>query len=170
MTAVEEKVEQKGGLAVAEDILITVLLVATVSTILIQVFYRYALDRPLSWSNEVATDLLVYVAFVGLAIGVRDNAHVALHLFEQKLGARARRSLRVAELVVLGSVLLCIGYGGAVYAYEQRDVVSPVGIPLWLAFAALPLGGGLGAFHAVVEIVALARGAELPHPHVEANQ
>ncbi len=60
---------------------------------------------------------------------------------------------------MLGTVLACIGIGGAAYAYEQRDVVSPIGLPLWVAFAALPLGGGLGALHAVVEIVALFRGA-----------
>jgi TRAP-type C4-dicarboxylate transport system permease small subunit len=158
------------GLAVAENVLITVLLVGTVSTILIQVFYRYALDKPLSWSNEIATDLLVYVAFVGLAIGVRDNAHVALRLFERKVGARTQRVLRVAELAVLGTVLVCIGIGGAAYAYEQRDVVSPIGMPLWAAFAALPLGGGLGALHALIEIIKLVRGGDLPAQVVEANE
>jgi TRAP-type C4-dicarboxylate transport system permease small subunit len=158
------------GLAVAENVLISVLLVGTVSVILIQVFYRYALDEPLSWSNEIATDLLVYVAFVGLAIGVRDNAHVALHLFERRVGARTRRALRAAELLVLGVVLACIGAGGAAYAYEQRDVVSPIGLPLWVAFAALPLGGALGAFHALVEIVRTLRGADVPPPVVEANE
>lgn len=157
-------------LAGAENALIALLLAATVATILVQVFYRYALDRPLSWSNEIATDLLVYVAFVGLAIGVRDNAHVAMRLFEHRLGARSRRALRAAELAVLGTVLACIGAGGAAYAYEQRDVVSPIGLPLWVAFAALPLGGGLGALHALIEIVALFRGADLPETSVEANE
>jgi TRAP-type C4-dicarboxylate transport system permease small subunit len=138
------------------------LLAGTVVVILAQVFFRYALERPLSWSNEVATDLLVYVAFIGFAIGVRDNAHVALHLFERRIGARSRRWLRLGELLVLGAVLAGIGFGGAVYLYEERDVVSPVGIPLWAAFLPLPLGAALGLVHLVVEIVALLRGAEVP--------
>jgi TRAP-type C4-dicarboxylate transport system permease small subunit len=150
------------ALARFENALMIALLAATVMTILVQVFFRYALSRPLSWSNEIATDLLVYIAFVGFAIGVRDNAHVALHLFERRLGRTAQRWLRIGELLVLGVVLAAIGIGGATYAYEQYDVTSPIGVPLWAAFGALPLGGGLGTVHVVVEILALLRGADAP--------
>jgi TRAP-type C4-dicarboxylate transport system permease small subunit len=156
------------ALAMFENLLIAALLAATVGTILGQVFFRYALDKPLSWSTEIATDLLVYVAFVGFAIGVRDNAHVALRLLEGRLGLRPRRWLRIGELLVLGTVLTCIGVGGAIYAHEQSDVVSPIGVPLWAAFLALPIGAALGDIHVVVEIVALLRGAEPPgRPGVE---
>lgn len=152
------------GLAVFENWLIMALLAGTVLVLLTQVFFRYALEQPLSWSNEAATDLLVYVAFVGFAIGIRDNAHVALNLFERKLGATPRKWLRIGELVVLGVVLGCVGIGGATYLWEQRDVVSPVGIPLWSAFLPLPLGAALGLIHIVVEVVAVLRGAPLEVP------
>jgi TRAP-type C4-dicarboxylate transport system permease small subunit len=150
------------ALAAAENALIIALLAGTALTILAQVLFRYALGRPLSWSTEVATDLLVYIAFVGFAIGIRDNAHVALHLFADRLGARSRRWLRIGELLVLGAVLGCIGVGGAMYAYQQRDVVSPSDIPLWVTFLSLPLGAVLGWLHLVVEILALVRGAPVP--------
>jgi TRAP-type C4-dicarboxylate transport system permease small subunit len=150
------------ALALVENVLIALLLVGTALTILAQVFFRYVLAQSLSWSTEIATDLLMYIAFVGFAIGVRDNAHVALHLFESRLGVRTRRVLRIVELLILGGVLTAIGTGGAVHAYEQRDVVSPSGVPLWTVFLALPLGGALSAVHVMVEIVALLRGAEVP--------
>jgi TRAP-type C4-dicarboxylate transport system permease small subunit len=149
------------ALVVFENVLMFVLLAGTVLVLLAQVFFRYALERPLSWSNEAATDLLVYVAFVGFAIGIRDNAHVALNLFERRLGTRPRRWLRIGELAVLGVVLSCIGIGGATYLWEQRDVVSPVGIPLWAAFLPLPIGAVLGMVHIVVEVEALSRGARV---------
>jgi TRAP-type C4-dicarboxylate transport system permease small subunit len=150
------------ALAVVENALIAVLLAGTALTILAQILFRYVLAQSLSWSTEVATDLLIYIAFVGFAIGVRDNAHVALHLFERRLGTGARRVLRIGELVILGGVLAAVGVGGAVYAYEQRDVVPPSGIPLWTVFLALPIGAVLSNVHVVVEIVALLRGAEAP--------
>jgi C4-dicarboxylate transporter DctQ subunit len=146
----------------AENILIAVLLVATVLTILAQVLFRYVLDQPLSWSTEVATDLLLYIAFVGFAIGVRDNAHVALHLFESRLGVRSRRLLRIFELAILGAVIGAIGYGGAVYGYQQRAEISPSDIPLWTVFLALPVGAALSLVHMAVEVVALLRGAPAP--------
>lgn len=141
------------GIAVAENALIGLILVAIVSVILTQVFFRYALAQPLSWSTEVATGLLAYVAFVGFAIGVRDNAHVALNLFERRLGDRGRRVVRSVELLFLGGVSLAIGIGAVQYMSEQSDVTTPSGLPLWTILAALPLGTALGVFHAVVEIV-----------------
>jgi TRAP-type C4-dicarboxylate transport system permease small subunit len=140
-------------LRIAENIFIGVLLAATVLTILAQVFFRYVLSQPLSWSTEVATGLLLYIAFIGFAIGVRDNAHVALNLFERRLGDRGRRVVQIVELVALGGVLLALGIGTVQYMAEQSDVTTPAGLPLWTILLAIPLGAALGILHAVVQIV-----------------
>jgi TRAP-type C4-dicarboxylate transport system permease small subunit len=158
---------QRSGLAlnavaIAENVVIMLLLSATVLTILAQIVFRRFLDQPLSWSTEVATQLLVYVAFVGFAIGVRDNVHVAMRAFENRFSTTVQRGLRVIELLVLGAVVAAIGIGGAIYAYEQRDVITPAGLPLWSAFAALPLGCALGLLHVLVELVAVLRGTVEP--------
>jgi TRAP-type C4-dicarboxylate transport system permease small subunit len=163
--------QQSGGalraLTAAENVLILLLLSATVLTILAQVVFRRFLDQPLSWSTEVATTLLVYVAFVGFAIGVRDNVHVAMRVFEDRFSPAVQRTLRVVELLVMGAVVAAIGIGGAVYAYEQRGVVTPVGLPLWSAFAALPFGCALGCLHVLIELVAVLRDrAESVQPQV----
>ena len=140
-------------LRIVENVLIGLLLVATVLTILAQVFFRYVLAQPLSWSTEVATGLLLYIAFIGFAIGVRDNAHVALNLFERRLGERGRRVARIVELVALGGVLLALGIGTVQYMLEQSDVTTPAGLPLWTILLAIPLGAALGICHAIVQIV-----------------
>ena len=141
------------GLALAENVLIGLLLVGVVVVILTQVFFRYVLSAPLSWSTEVATGLMLYVAFVGFAIGVRDNAHVTLNLFESRLGPRGRRIVRIGELVFLGGVIGAIGIGAVQYISEQSDVTTPAGLPLWTILLAMPLGSALAVIHAVVEIV-----------------
>jgi TRAP-type transport system small permease protein len=142
------------AVTLAENILIGLLLIAIVAVILAQVFFRYALSQPLSWSTEVATGLLLYVAFVGFAIGVRDNAHVTLNLYERRLSDRGRRVVRSVELVFLGGVLAALGVGTVRYISEQRDVTTPAGLPLWTILLAIPLGSALGVLHAVVELIA----------------
>ena len=149
------------AVAAVENALIAVLLVAIVLVILAQVFFRYVLSQPLSWSIEVATGLLLYIAFIGFAIGVRDNAHVALNLFERRLGPRARRAVRIVELLALGGVLGAIGVGAIAYLHEQSDVTTAAGLRLWWILLAMPIGAALGCFHAVAEIVAVLRGAEV---------
>jgi TRAP-type C4-dicarboxylate transport system permease small subunit len=150
------------AVAAIENVVILLLLSATVLTILAQVFYRRFLDQPLSWSTEFATTLLVYIAFVGFAIGVRDNVHVAMRVFEDRFNPAVQRALRVVELLTMGAVVAAIGIGGAIYANEQRDVVTPAGMPLWTSFAALPFGCALGCLHIVVELVAVLRNPTVP--------
>ena len=150
------------SVAAAENVGIFLLLTATVLTILAQVLFRRFLDQPLSWSTEVATSLLVYVAFVGFAIGVRDNVHVAMRAFEDRFTPAVQRGLRVVELLVMGIVVAAIGIGGGTYAYEQRDVITPAGLPLWWSFFALPLGCALGCLHVLVELSAVVRGTADP--------
>jgi TRAP-type C4-dicarboxylate transport system permease small subunit len=141
------------GIAVFENVFMGLLLSSIVLVILAQVFFRYVISQSLSWSTEVATGLMLYVAFVGFAIGVRDNAHVALNLFESRLGARGLRVVRIVELVFLGGVLLALGLGTVRYISEQRDVTTPAGLPLWTILLAIPIGSTLGVLHAIVEIV-----------------
>jgi TRAP-type C4-dicarboxylate transport system permease small subunit len=152
------------GIALVENIGILLLMSATVLTILAQVLFRRFLDQPLSWSTEVATTLLVYVAFIGFAIGARDNVHVAMRLFEDKFAPPLQRASRLVELVVMGAVVAAIGIGGGIYAYEQRDVVTPAGLPLWASFVALPIGCALGFGHILVEFAAVLRGVAETEP------
>jgi TRAP-type transport system small permease protein len=141
------------AVAVFENVLIGLLLSAIVLVILTQVFFRYVLSQPLSWSTEVATGLMLYVAFIGFAIGVRDNAHVALNLFERRLGDRGLRVVRIVQLAFLGGVLLALGVGTVQYISEQSDVTTPAGLPLWTILVAMPIGSALGVLHVIVEIV-----------------
>lgn len=150
------------AVAATENIVILVLLSATVLTILAQVLFRRFLDQPLSWSTEVATSLLVYIAFVGFAIGVRDNVHVAMRAFEDRFTPAVQRGMRIVELLVMGAVVAAIGIGGGIYAFEQRDVTTPAGLPLWWSFLALPLGCALGCLHVLVELTAVLRGTAVP--------
>jgi TRAP-type C4-dicarboxylate transport system permease small subunit len=158
---------QRSGLALnavamIENTVILLLLAGTVLVILAQIVFRRFLDQPLSWSTEVATELLVYVAFVGFAIGIRDNVHVAMRAFEDRFPNTVQRGLRMVELLVMGAVVAAIGIGGGIYAYEQRDVTTPAGLPLWIAFAALPAGCALGCLHVLVELIAVGRGRVEP--------
>jgi TRAP-type C4-dicarboxylate transport system permease small subunit len=141
------------AVAVFENVLIGLLLSAIVLVILTQVFFRYVLSQPLSWSTEVATGLMLYVAFIGFAIGVRDNAHVALNLFERRLSDRGLRVVRIVELAFLAGVLLALGVGTVQYISEQSDVTTPAGLPLWTILVAIPIGSALGVLHAIVEII-----------------
>jgi TRAP-type transport system small permease protein len=153
---------KRSPLARAEDLLLAVLLVATVLVVLLQIFFRAVLDRPLSWSNEVATFLLVWLTFTGLAVATRDRAHIALLLFDERLSPRARRTFQLLRVLITALLFAALAVGGAMLVAHLGATHSPAGIPMWLVYLCFPVGAGLCVFHLVRQLAALRHpGADL---------
>ena len=56
-----------------------------------QVFFRFALDSPLIWSEELARLLLVWVTFVGAAVVAWDGTHLNVDVVFSRLPDRGSK-------------------------------------------------------------------------------
>ncbi|MCE7878778.1 MAG: TRAP transporter small permease, partial [Betaproteobacteria bacterium PRO3] len=59
-----------------------------------QVVFRYFLDDPLVWSDELARYLFVWVSFLGWIIAARNRSHLAIDMALARPGPRGRAALR----------------------------------------------------------------------------
>lgn len=121
------------------------------------VFVRYVLKAPTTWQTETTIYLLICVAFLGAAYGVRHNAHVGVDLLPEALPLRGRLILRtVTTALVLGVVGVVAWTGWTMwqqaYALDTRSA-SAWGPPLWVPYAFLPLGMALVFFQYVAELI-----------------
>lgn len=93
-------------------------------TLFLQVFTRFILRDPLSWTEEAARYLYVYVVFLGASAAISDRSHVAIDFFVLRLPRLGR--LGVALLVNLGVlfVLANLAYWGV------RATIRQLNIPL----------------------------------------
>ncbi len=67
------------------------LFMAGISVVIIaQVFFRYVLGSSISWSEELARYLMIWMALVGASVAVRQGAHVGVTLLVERLGPRTR--------------------------------------------------------------------------------
>ena len=132
-----------------ENLAAGAVLLAVVVVVLLQVAYRYVVHAPLSWSSEVTTGLLVWSAFLGLAIAARDDSHVALRIWEQHLSPQRQYTVRLAQLVLFAFVLGALVFGGVALVIGEWGISSSVGIPRWTVYASVPVGAGLGLVHVV---------------------
>lgn len=150
---VEVERRRRGPLARVENGVLALMLAATAVIVLLQVFARYVLDRPLTWSGEVATDLLVWVTFLGFAVAIRDRSNVAMSIFVDRLPDRAQPWLALAQLVLFGLFMLALLLGGLDLMSAQGDQVSPSGIPAWAVYLSIPVGAGLGLVHVIEQVI-----------------
>lgn len=142
-------------LAIVENAAVGAALCGMAVVVLLQIGSRVASGSALSWTTEVATDLLVWSAFLGFAIAVRERGHVALSVLEERLRGRALHAVRLGQLVVFAFLLGALVYGGIAMIAGESGVVSPSGIPRWAVFAAVPVGAGLALIHVAVQAYGL---------------
>lgn len=74
---------------------------ATIVTLTIaQVAFRFVLNSPLVWSEEVVRILLVWMTFIGAAVVCWDGRHLNVDVLYNRLPTGLRRVMRVFNAIV----------------------------------------------------------------------
>jgi len=129
------------------------LLLATVNVVLRIFFPRSALE----WGDEVQVYLVVWAVCLSFAAVTAADRHVKADLFVSLLSPRARR-LSVVLADVLGLLMSgALTWFGYLVAYDSWDFgdlsTTTLRFPLWIYYAALPVGAGLMTLRYAVRLV-----------------
>jgi TRAP-type C4-dicarboxylate transport system permease small subunit len=119
----------------------------------------------LSWAQELATYMFVWMAKFGAALGVRTGIHVGVDVFVKQLTPAARKPVVVFALLCGALFTGVIGTLGAVYVYElDPDQVSPeLEWPSWMIYLCIPLGSYLMCFRFLQVMWRFLRTGYVPH-------
>ena len=98
-----------------------------VAVILAQVFWRYALDDPLSWPEEAARGLMIWMMGLIAPTAWRWGGFVSIDLVPDALPARAGDVLRLA-ILLLATVVLVFLLGQAWDQYTARMLFNSSGL------------------------------------------
>jgi len=124
----------------------------TLMTLLVgaQIAGRFVFGASIFWSDELARFLLVWIAFLGMSVGLRRGAHPGVDGLVQALPAAAGRAARRAALLCsLLFFLVMMGYGGslALSTWGQRS--PSLGLRMGVPYLAVPVAGLLMLLHAL---------------------
>lgn len=114
----------------------------------VQVFFRYALNHSIFWSEELARIMLVWLSFLGASAAYYRGSHASVAFLAARLSPAAQKSLALAghllALIFFALMLVC----GVKFAYFVRLQYTPaLGIPKWLPHAAIPLSALIMLVH-----------------------
>ena len=127
--------------------------------------YIWLASINLSWAQELATYMFVWMAKFGAALGVRTGIHVGVDVFVNRLTPAARKPVIVFAMLCGALFTGVIGTLGAVYVYElDPDQVSPeLEWPSWMIYLAIPLGSYLMCFRFLQVMWRFLRTGVVPH-------
>ncbi len=154
-------------------ILAQILLVGMVVLITANVVMRYVFNSGIFWAEEVSLVMAVWFSFIAMALGVRKNLHISIHLFRDPpvwLDKALTILKGIAELLV-GYVLL--RYGAILVQFTSRSIMPATELPSSVLYVILPFAAVLIIYEAVTDLLghdtdASARAADLAEEPIDA--
>jgi TRAP-type C4-dicarboxylate transport system permease small subunit len=142
----------------AVDLLAIVTFSGMFACVLMQVFFRYFLDSPLTWSDELARYLFVWCAFLGWVIAARRRSHLAISAVQMRLRPRVRAAFGAfAALAAVGFAGILTYYGVRI-TLRNADVETPsLFFTMGVVYAIVPAAAIAVTMHALADVVAAAR-------------
>ncbi len=135
------------------------------------VVFRYFLNNPIKWTDEVVTSLFIWTVFMGSAYAHRRHAHLGVDIVVNLIHGKSRDVIQFVMDILQILILVLLTYISAQYVcaliwkrgivFEMVDgVLKYVGqvkytytdtlrIPKWYTGVAVPLGFGLSLIYAV---------------------
>jgi len=116
----------------------------------VQVFFRYALNHSIFWSEELARFLLVWLTFLGASVVYYRGAHASVDFLYQRVGARSQRAMNIlVYLLSLAFFLVMIVYGWRFAHFIRLQVSAALNLPKWIPHSIIPLSGLILTIHAL---------------------
>jgi TRAP-type C4-dicarboxylate transport system permease small subunit len=110
--------------------------------ILLGVFYRYALVKPLPWAEDLGRYLMVWIALFGVGIVMHHKGHVAVTICVDHLTPRARGMLLLFSKILVLAFGFFMGYLGIRLLIEMLPQISPtLRISMWWVYFGFPFYG-----------------------------
>jgi TRAP-type transport system small permease protein len=153
----------------AVEIAIALLLGATVIVAVVQVIFRYGLNSSLSWSEELARYLFIWVIFLGTSSAMRRRHHMAVEALSSILPAVALRPLAAIVAIVSLAFFAVVLYTSLLLTENAIPQLSTaLEISVAFVYVAAPIGAALTMVHLLNQLVQIAsRRSIAPHQVAE---
>ena len=113
-------------------------------TMVLQVGFRYLLNAPLVWTEELARYLYIWACFLGAPIALRRGNHIAITLAVERIPGRGARLVAVGVQAVAIFFLIELAIQGTRLALRSHTLMAiTVPIPWSVIYLAVPLSAVL---------------------------
>lgn len=118
-----------------------------------QVFTRFVLSNPSSWTEELATYLMIWVGLLGASVALRRGAHLGIDYFVSHLSPRKRAATEVFVFAIVAAfsiAVLCVGGWLLVRKVTELGQTSAaLRVEMGYVYLALPISGFFLTFYSV---------------------
>ncbi|HPY78277.1 MAG TPA: TRAP transporter small permease [Anaerohalosphaeraceae bacterium] len=124
--------------------------------VLWQVFTRFVLNHPSSWTEELAIFLLIWVALLGAAVALGRGSHLGIDYFINKLPLKDKLAVEIFVYLCIAVFSILVMVTGGIelvrttLALKQKS--PALGIELGYVYLAVPVSGCFMVFYSILEL------------------
>lgn len=137
--------------------ILIIIMFLMVLTVLWQVFTRYVLENPSSYTEELARYLMIWVGVLGAAYVSGQNKHISIDYFINKTSDNTQLIIKKIIIHIIIFFVFCafiLGGLRLVYITYLLGQFSPaLQIPLSLVYFVVPVSGLLIIFYKVSDLI-----------------
>jgi TRAP-type C4-dicarboxylate transport system permease small subunit len=123
------------------EIIVGINMIVLTAVVFLQIFFRYVLRSPLSWSDETARFLFLSVVFLGLSPAYRKGDHLGFTVIHEKIPKKwVRRLLNFIHFLVIILMVIMVFYGLDAIKIASRQISPSLQISMSIPYAFIPIG------------------------------
>lgn len=127
------------------------LLVVLVLDVWLGVLVRYAIPLPLTFTEEAARYLMIWMALLAVSCGIARREHIGVEFVFERLPTASRRWLLLAlDILALGFFAVLLVYGLDLVDRGTRSFTMIYGLTKALPFASVPVAASLACIQLVL--------------------
>tara|TARA_R110002049_G_scaffold267817_1_gene444289 strand:- start:13097 stop:13579 length:483 start_codon:yes stop_codon:yes gene_type:complete len=126
-----------------------------------QFFFRYFLNMPLGWTEELARYLMISVAFLGLPVVTRRGEHIAIDMFVEMLPAMVRPWLENLAEIIQIALIGMLAWQALSLAQLSGQAMSSIPLPKSVIYYIVFVGLVLNLAATVLRLSDRLRGVSL---------
>lgn len=148
----------------AIDVLAVIVFAGMFLCVIAQVLFRYFLDDPLVWSDELARYLFVWASFLGWIIAARRRSHLSIDMVATRLAPRGQAALRLVGAVAgVAFAAVLVFYGWRIMQRNLDVETTTLFFTMGVVYAIVPLAAFAVGLYALADARAAVR-AFAAHP------
>ncbi len=136
---------------------LVIIMSAMVLNVLWQVFTRFVMGTPSSFTDELARYLMIWAGILGAAYVAGKDMHVAIDVLPQRFNKATQKRLSTAvkvAVILFALSVMVIGGIRLVYITFVLEQLSPaLQIPLAYVYLAIPISGLLIVYYKITDIL-----------------
>jgi TRAP-type C4-dicarboxylate transport system permease small subunit len=136
------------------EAILYLLVIALVVVVAAQVFWRYFLENSLTWSEELARFMFIWVIFLGAEVTLRKKAHIAIDSLVNSLKGIPQLILSLLiDLIIIIFAVIVLYSGIELVQATLNQYSSALHISIGLVYSAIPVSMALMIVNLVISII-----------------